>query len=253
MPGTTCATQNATCSVSAKKLSGLRFSTIRPTGTIGTSSSGTIFVASSTSKREALGLFFGEDLQAQLPLGIGAGLDRLPQVAAMEVGVGPGNLDGLVPHQRMGAGLRVPVELDEVRFALVVDQAVGMHAEALHRAIAARNRAIGHRPHQHVGDLGHQRRKVPERVVRRPRLRHGEVRLGLGGVDQVGKLHRVLDEEDRDVVADEIPVAFVRVELHREAAHVSARCRSSRARRGRSRSARRPASVSRLRRRARRA
>ena len=52
-------------------------------------------------------------------------------------------------------------------------------------------------------------------------LRHREVRLGLGGVDQVGKLHRVLDEEDRDVVADQIPVALVGVELHREAAHVA--------------------------------
>ena len=40
----------ATCSVSAKKSSGLRFRTSRPTGMIGTSSSGTIFVASSTSK-----------------------------------------------------------------------------------------------------------------------------------------------------------------------------------------------------------
>ena len=54
-----------------------------------------------------------------------------------------------------------------------------------------------------------------------PGLRHREVRLGLGRVHQVGELHRVLDEEDRDVVADEIPVAFVRVELHREAADVS--------------------------------
>ena len=52
-------------------------------------------------------------------------------------------------------------------------------------------------------------------------LRHREMRLGLGGVHQVGKLHRVLDEEDRDVVADQIPVAFVRVELHREAADVA--------------------------------
>ena len=46
------------------------------------------------------------------------------------------------------------------------------------------------------------------------------MRLGLGGVDEVGKLHRVLDEEDRDVVADEIPVAFVRVELHGEATDI---------------------------------
>ena len=180
-------------------------------------------MASSTSKREALRLFFGEDLQPQLPFRVRPRLDRLPQVATMEVGVGAGDLDGLIPDQRMGAGLRTPVELDEVRLALVVDQAVGMHAEALHRPIAARDGAIGHRPHQHVGDLGHQRRKVPERVVRRRRLRHGEVRLGLGGVHEVGKLHRVLDEEDRDVVADEIPVAFIRVELHREATHVPRR------------------------------
>ena len=54
-------------------------------------------------------------------------------------------------------------------------------------------------------------------------LRHREVRLGLRGVDQIRKLHRVLDEEHRDVVADEIPVAFVGVELDGEAAHVARR------------------------------
>ena len=59
--------------------------------------------------------------------------------------------------------------------------------------------------------------------MRGARLRHGEVRLGLGGVDEVGELHRVLDEEDRDVVADQIPVALVGVELHGEAAHVARR------------------------------
>ena len=47
------------------------------------------------------------------------------------------------------------------------------------------------------------------------------MRLGLHRVDQVGELHRILDEEDRDVVADEIPVALVRIELHGETAHVA--------------------------------
>ena len=56
--------------------------------------------------------------------------------------------------------------------------------------------------------------------MRRCRLRHGVVRLGLRCMDQVRKLHRILDEKDRDVVADQIPVALVRVELHRETAHV---------------------------------
>ena len=63
--------------------------------------------------------------------------------------------------------------------------------------------------------------EIPEIVVRRLRLRKGAVGLRLHRVDDVGKLDRVLDEEDRDVVADEVPVAFLGVELHREAAHVA--------------------------------
>ena len=74
---------------------------------------------------------------------------------------------------------------------------------------------------QHVGGLGHQGDEVPEGVVRGRGLRHLVVRLGLDRVDEVGELHRVLDEEHRDVVADQVPVAFVGVELDREAAHVA--------------------------------
>jgi hypothetical protein len=96
-----------------------------------------------------------------------------------------------------------------------------MHAEPLHRPVTAGDGAVGHHPHQHVGDLGHQRREVPERVVSARRLRHPVVGLRLDRVDEVRKLHRVLDEEDRDVVADQIPVAFVGVELHGEAADVA--------------------------------
>ena len=39
-------------------------------------------------------------------------------------------------------------------------------------------------------------------------------------VHEVRKLHRILNEEDRDVVPDEIPIPFIRVELHREPTHV---------------------------------
>jgi hypothetical protein len=48
--------------------------------------------------------------------------------------------------------------------------------------------------------------------MRRLRLREGPVRLRLGRMDQVGELDGVLDEEHRDVVADEVPVALLRVE-----------------------------------------
>ena len=141
----------------------------------------------------------------------------------MKVRIGAGDLDGLVPVERVRAGARIPVEFHEHAVAALIDHAEGVHAEALHHAIAARNGAIRHHPHLHVHGLGHQRHEIPERVVRARRLRHGVVRLGLHGMDEIGKFHRVLDEEHRHVVADEIPVALVGVELDREAAHVARR------------------------------
>ena len=47
------------------------------------------------------------------------------------------------------------------------------------------------------------------------------VGLGLHRMDEVGKFDGVLNEEDGDVVADEVPVAFLGVELHCKAANVA--------------------------------
>ena len=53
-------------------------------------------------------------------------------------------------------------------------------------------------------------------------------------MDKIGKLDRILDEEDRNVVADQVPVAFLRVELDREAPHIAGEVeRAFRARHGR--------------------
>ena len=223
MPGTRFWTPNATCSVSAKKLSGLRFSTMRPTGVTGTSSSGTILVAIEHVEAEPLRLRLGEDLEPELVLGEHAGLDRLPEVAARVVGIRAPDLHGLVPVQRVRARPRRPVELHEVGLAVGVDQPERVDPEALHHAEAAGERAVRHDPQQHVGRLRHQRDEVPERVVGARRLGHRVVRLGLHRMHQVRELHRVLDEEDRDVVPDEVEVPLVRVELRREPAHVARR------------------------------
>ena len=201
-----------------------------------------ILVASSTSKSKRFGEVLVEQLQAELPLRIVAHLDRVPQVAAVEVGIGAVDLHRLVPDDRLHAELRLPVELDEGRLAVRVDQAEGVDAEALHEAERARDRPVGHDPHDHVHALGRQRDEVPEVVVRGLRLREAAVGLLLGGVDQVGELDRVLDEEHRDVVADEVPVAFLGVELDREAAHVAREIRPSPCCRRPSRSARTPRS-----------
>ncbi|MPN00937.1 hypothetical protein SDC9_148135 [bioreactor metagenome] len=50
---------------------------------------------------------------------------------------------------------------------------------------------------------------------------------------QIGKLHRVLNEEHRNVVAHQIPVALVGIELDGKAAHVARRVHRARAARHR--------------------
>ena len=64
---------------------------------------------------EAVGEILVEQLQAQLPFREVAGLDRVPEIAPMEVGIGAIDLDGLVPNDRLQAQLRLPVEFDEGR------------------------------------------------------------------------------------------------------------------------------------------
>ncbi len=170
---------------------------------------------------ERVGELVVEQLEAQLPLREVAAVDRVPQIAPMEVGVGTVDLDRLVPHHRLHAQLRLPMELHERRLASGVDEAEAVHPETLHEPEGTGDRPVRHRPHDHVGRFGHQRDEVPEVVVRRLRLGKAAVRGLLDGVDEVGELDRVLDEEHRDVVADEIPVAFLRVELDGEAADVT--------------------------------
>ncbi len=63
--------------------------------------------------------------------------------------------------------------------------------------------------------------EVPERVVRRLSLRDLPVRMRFPGVNDVGELDGILDEEHRDVIADEIVDAFGRVELGGEPPSVS--------------------------------
>ena len=115
---------------------------------------------------------------------------------------------------------RLPVELHVGGLARRVDRRKVCTPKPFHEAERPRDGPVGHDPHEHVRGFGHQGREVPEVVMRGLRLREAPVGLLLGRVDQVGELDRVLDEEHRDVVADEIPVALARVELDREPAHV---------------------------------
>ena len=108
-----------------------------------------------------------------------------------------------------------------MRFPLGINDAEGVHAKPFHEAEAARNRAIGHDPHDHVHRLRAQADEVPEIVMRGLRLRKTTIGGWLCGVDQVGKLDRILNEEHGNVVTDKVPIALAGVEFRREATHVA--------------------------------
>ena len=168
-------------------------------------------------ERQAVGGRLVEQLDAEIPLREIARLDRFPQVAAVEIGIGAVDLHRLVPQHRLQALLRLPMEFDEGGFARVVDQPEAVHSETLDRAERARDRAIGHDPHDHVPGFGAEADEIPEIVVRGLRLRELAIGLGLGGVDQIGELDRILNEEHRNIVADDVPIALAGVKFDREA------------------------------------
>ena len=89
----------------------------------------------------------------------------------------------------------------------------------VHVAPGARRAAIAHQVDHLMGRLGRERPEVPLHVV----AAHAGVGQTQLRVDEVGEFHRVTHEEDRRVVADDVVVALLGVELDGDAAHVAVR------------------------------
>ena len=116
----------------------------------GTSSSGISLVGSRWSNGNASASSSVNSCTPNSHSGKSPACDRLEQVAAVEVVVGALQLHRLVPHRRLQAELRAPVELAEGRAALRIEQPEAVDAEAFDHAQRARDRAVAHRPHDHV-------------------------------------------------------------------------------------------------------
>ncbi len=120
--------------------------------------------------------------------------------------------------QVLDALLRLEVELHPEALVVRVDEAEGVAAEAVH--VADRyfgSAAIAHHDGDLVQRLRQQRPEIPVAVG----AAQVGARVALDGVIEVGELERVAQEEHRRVVADQVPVALFRIELHREAADVA--------------------------------
>ncbi|MNP09022.1 hypothetical protein D3C76_1011120 [compost metagenome] len=98
-----------------------------------------------------------------------------------------------------------------------VDELIGMHAIAIHVPIAFWRAFVGIEQGQGPGRFGHVREQVEAAGI------IAEVVAGVGfeGMDHVRELDRIADEEGREIVADQVPVAGAGVEACSEAAWVT--------------------------------
>ena len=119
----------------------------------------------------------------------------------MEVWILPGDLEGLIPHQTVDSELRCPVKLDEMTLSFSVNEGERVDAEPLHHPKRPWDPSVAHGPENGVGGLRLKGEEVPEVVVCGLAGRYLVVRLRLDGVNKVGELHGILDEEHRNVVS----------------------------------------------------
>src|ERR1700724_1830733 len=139
----------------------------------------------------------------------------------MKIGIRAIDLDRFVPDYRLHSEFRLPMKFHEGCFAASVNQPEGMHPESFHEPKRARYRAIGHDPHRHVNALWRKRYKIPKIVMSSLRLRESAVRFCFGSVNEIGELDRVLDKKHWHVIADDVPIAFLRIQLYRKSAHIA--------------------------------
>ena len=109
------------------------------------------------------------------------------------------------------------MEFDPDALVRRIDHREGVAAEQVHMAEALRDAAVGHDDRDLVQRLGQQCPEIPVVVG----AAQPGARVALDRVVEVGKAQRVAEEEHRRVVADDVPVAFLGVELQRSAADVA--------------------------------
>ena len=148
-------------------------------------------------------------------------VDRVQQVPTVAFAIIGDHRCGLGIGEVGDALLRTEMELHPHALVRRVDHREGVAAEQVHVAEAFRDAAVGHHDGHLVQRLGQQGPEVPVVVG----AAQAGARVALDRVIEVGEAQRIAEEEHRRVVADDVPVAFLGVELQRGAADVALRIR----------------------------
>jgi hypothetical protein len=123
---------------------------------------------------------------------------------------------GFLIGEILDALLGPEMEFDPDAFVRRIDHRKGVAAEEVHIPEALRDAAVGHDDCDLVQRFGQQGPEIPVVVG----AAHPGARVALDRVVEIGKAQRVAEEEHRRIVADDVPVAFLGIELERGSADI---------------------------------
>ena len=162
-------------------------------------------------------VLLGHHLDGQRPAREVPLLDAVVEVALVALPALADRHGGLLIGEVLYALLGAEVELDPVPLVPRIDHTEGVAAEAVHMPVGGRDAPVAHHDRDLVQCLRQRRPEVPV-VESAPEI---GARVALDRVVEVGELEGIAQEEDRRVVAHQVPVALVGVELDREAPDVA--------------------------------
>jgi len=166
-----------------------------------------------------LRLSLGHHLDEKRPAREVACLDRVEQVPAVAFAIPGDKSSSLGVGEVLDALLRAEMKLDPDALIGGIDHREGMAAEQMHVAEALRNAAIGHDDRDLVQRLRQQRPEIPVVI----RAAQPGARVALDRMVEVREPQRIAEEEHRCVVADDVPVTLLGIELEGGAADVAFR------------------------------
>lgn len=164
-----------------------------------------------------LGLLGSHGLDLKRPFGEFTSLDSFVQIllcVVRRLGL------RLFLSDELDSLLGLKVNLDVLPVTILVDKLKGVTKVAVHVSIAIWDTSITKQNHDLMDRFGVAAKVVPKhgRVIS---VRQMRCWVSLLGVDKVGKLGWISQEEDRGVVGDQVEVAIISSELDREASGIS--------------------------------
>lgn len=162
------------------------------------------------------GLLLAHDLDAECPARKVARLKSLVKVALVAFAIIADDVRGFTVRQIVDTLLTAEMKFYPYTFVCLVDEAECVRAETVHGAIGLRCASIAHHDCDLMQRLWQQTPEIPIVIG----TTHACPRVSFDGVIEIRKTQRITEKEDRRIVADDVPVSFLGVELDRETADV---------------------------------